>query len=75
MRSSTLTPPERGVERTCRAAEEVPMAVVIGLLGVVGVGLLALAAARWASGHGSTAVRREAERGVQELERFLSEVR
>jgi hypothetical protein len=51
------------------------MAVVIGLLGVVGVGLLALAAARWASGHGSTAVRREAERGVQELERFLSEVR
>lgn len=50
------------------------MTVVWVLFGVVGVFGLTAAVARWASRQGSTAVRREAERGVQELERFLAEV-
>jgi len=62
------------VERFRCGAEKVTMTVVWVLVGVVAVFGLTAAAARWASGESSTAVRREAERGVQELERFLADV-
>lgn len=75
MRAPTLTSPVRMVEQNTCGAERITMTVVWVLVGLVGVLGLTAAAARWAAGQGSTAVRREAERGVQELERFLADVR
>jgi hypothetical protein len=61
------------VEQNACAAERITMTVVWVIVGVVGVLGLAAAAARWATGQSSAAVKREAERGVQQLERFLAD--